>query len=151
MSAPQRIRLSRAKGWRLPADAVNIARPGKWGNPFIIGKDGTREQCVTLFSQLAGGFIDLGGRLSVDEQLTFYRRLRRSIDDLKGHDLACWCAIDGKPCHGDVLLSLANGTRLPAWAKQPIDIRRLRLGVDARDLEALNRKKAKRERAEAEA
>jgi hypothetical protein len=26
---------------------------------------------------------------------------------LAGHDLACWCPLDG-PCHADVLLEIAN-------------------------------------------
>jgi hypothetical protein len=26
---------------------------------------------------------------------------------LRGHNLACWCPLDG-PCHGDVLLELVN-------------------------------------------
>lgn len=30
-----------------------------------------------------------------------------NCDDLRGHDLACWCPLD-KPCHADVLLELAN-------------------------------------------
>jgi hypothetical protein len=29
------------------------------------------------------------------------------LDDLRGHDLCCWCPLDS-PCHGDVLLELAN-------------------------------------------
>jgi hypothetical protein len=28
-------------------------------------------------------------------------------DELRGHDLACWCRLD-HPCHGDVLLELAR-------------------------------------------
>jgi hypothetical protein len=31
---PQRIKLHRTKGWTKPADAVVVARPTKWGNPF---------------------------------------------------------------------------------------------------------------------
>lgn len=27
---------------------------------------------------------------------------------LRGKNLACWCRDDGKPCHADVLLELAN-------------------------------------------
>lgn len=142
----ERIRLSRRKGWRMPEGAVNVARPGKWGNPFVVGVDGTREQCVAMFYQLARGFVSLGGRHSVDEQMTFYRRIRRSLDELKGRDLACWCALDGKPCHADVLLSLANGVPLPPWAKHPINIGRVRLGMTAWDLEAAARKRARREK-----
>jgi hypothetical protein len=29
------------------------------------------------------------------------------LHELRGKDLVCWCA--PKPCHGDVLLRLANG------------------------------------------
>jgi hypothetical protein len=145
-TGPRRIRLSRAKGWRLPEGAVNVARPGRWGNPFIVGRDGTREQCVAMFGQLAVGFIDLGGRLPVDEQMTYYRRVRRSIGALEGRDLACWCALDGKPCHGDVLLALANRTQLPVWARTPIELPRVRLGISAVELNRLNLEKLRRER-----
>lgn len=31
-----------------------------------------------------------------------------ALDDLRGHDLACWCPLD-QPCHADVLLEAANG------------------------------------------
>lgn len=37
---PERIRLSRAKGWRKPEGAVAVARPSRWGNPFVL-KDRT--------------------------------------------------------------------------------------------------------------
>lgn len=33
---------------------------------------------------------------------------RPSLHELRGHDLACWCPLD-QPCHGDVLLEVANG------------------------------------------
>jgi hypothetical protein len=31
---PERIQLRRTAGWRKPEDAVVVARPGRWGNPF---------------------------------------------------------------------------------------------------------------------
>lgn len=31
------------------------------------------------------------------------------IAELRGHDLACWCALDA-PCHADVLLEIANAS-----------------------------------------
>lgn len=144
----QRIRLSRAKGWRLPEGAVNVARPGKWGNPFVVGRDGTRAQCVAKFYVLAKGFIALHGPVSVKDQLAMHRRLKRSIGALRGKDLACWCALDGAPCHADVLLSLANGTRLPPWANRPVELPSVRLGMSAADLEKLERKAKARETAE---
>jgi hypothetical protein len=53
---PVRLQLSRRKGFDLQAascatnglDAVVVARPTKWGNPFVVGKDGTRAECVEL-------------------------------------------------------------------------------------------------------
>lgn len=34
VTAPQRIQLSREKGWRKPEGAIVVSRPSKWGNPF---------------------------------------------------------------------------------------------------------------------
>jgi hypothetical protein len=31
-----RVQLSRARGWRMPADAIKIDRSTEWGNPFRI-------------------------------------------------------------------------------------------------------------------
>jgi hypothetical protein len=31
---PERLQRLRAKGWRMPAGAVYVGRPGRWGNPF---------------------------------------------------------------------------------------------------------------------
>lgn len=152
MTAPQRIRLSRARGWRLPQGTVNVARagknPGRWGNIWIVGKHGTRAQCAALFLQTARGFISLGSESpTVDEQLALHRRIKRNLADLAGHDVACWCAFDGGACHGDVLLVLANpGLPVPAWFAKGVDLPRVRLGIDAAQLEKLNRAKRRRER-----
>lgn len=34
MTAPKRIQLRRTKGWEKPANAIVVARPSRWGNPF---------------------------------------------------------------------------------------------------------------------
>jgi uncharacterized protein DUF4326 len=96
---PRRVRLRRTRGWRKPPGAVVVARPSRWGNPYVIGAehDGrrlTREETVELFREAL-----LGGRLDVD--LTAVRAA------LRGRDLACWCPLD-VPCHADVLLEVAN-------------------------------------------
>lgn len=107
--SPRRVQLSRRKGYKLPPNTVNIARPGRWGNPFIVGKHGTREECVRLFRLLCGGYLcislDSG---CADAQQRFLKHAKKHIASLKGKDLACWCRLDGKPCHGDVLLEAAN-------------------------------------------
>jgi hypothetical protein len=34
---PERIRLSRGKGWRMPPNTVKVDRSTRWGNPFRAG------------------------------------------------------------------------------------------------------------------
>lgn len=75
-----------------PSDAVNIMRPGKWGNPYSIGKDGDRAQVIKYFRAYA---------LSQPDYVLAIKR------ELKGKDLVCCCA--PLPCHGDVLIEIAEG------------------------------------------
>ena len=107
-AAPKRIRLSRAKGWRMPENAVNCARPGPWGNPFVVGQDGTREECVGLYALLAGKYLCLTCKADLEAQRRAAAMLDTRLHELRGRDLGCWCALDGKACHADVLLLLAN-------------------------------------------
>lgn len=96
---PIRIQLSRRRGWRLPDGAVSVARPGRWGNPFIVG---TAEN---------------GGNISPTKAVQSFRaalledRLAIRVPDVKrelrGRMLACWCH-PNSPCHADVLLEVAN-------------------------------------------
>jgi len=83
----KRIQRKRTKGWKMPANTVNIARPSHWGNPFPIAVFG-RDECLRLYRQW------LKQTLADDP---FF------LDPLKGKDLACFCPLD-KPCHGDVIL-----------------------------------------------
>lgn len=71
---------------------VYIGRPSPWGNPFTIGRDGTREEVIAKYR----------------EWLMQHERkwLRSSLHLLRGKRLGCWCA--PLACHGDVLLELAN-------------------------------------------
>ncbi|BCM87658.1 DUF4326 domain-containing protein [Methylobacterium indicum] len=79
--------------------AIYIGRGSKWGNPFVIGKNGTRAEVIAKY-----------GRWLADQH-----HLLRSLDELRDRDLLCWCA--PMACHGDLLKSLANATRAErvAW------------------------------------
>lgn len=94
--SPRRIRLQRTAGWRKPSGAVVVARPTRWGNPFEVGVDGDRAQCVGLYLDALER-----GRLAVSAE--------DARNALMGRDLACWCPLE-EPCHADVLLELANGS-----------------------------------------
>jgi len=105
---PDRIQLRRTKGWRLPGNAENVARPGPWGNPFVIGRDGTREECVALYAALLNGKVCETATAPMAQQRKVQAHVAAKLETLRGKDLACWCPHDGRPCHADVLLRLAN-------------------------------------------
>ena len=112
MIAPKRIRLSRAKGWKIPPGTVNVARgPGRMlGNPFVVGRDGTAAECVHAYALLIAGYIDLGHvHVGIDQQMAVWRYVRKTWAERRGKDVACWCRLDAV-CHGDVHLAVAaNG------------------------------------------
>ncbi|MGC9271621.1 DUF4326 domain-containing protein, partial [Acidiphilium sp.] len=87
---------------QLPADAVYIGRGSKWGNPFVVGRDGSREDVIAKH----------------EHWLSRQNDLLRQIDELKSRDLICHCS--PLPCHGLILLKLANASRDDriAWWKQ---------------------------------
>ena len=107
--SPRRIQRKRTRGWRMPPGAVYVGRPSKWGNPFAAG-----EPVSIIYYQIHHVAVIKTAAEAVD---LFRKELMRSLlksDDsvdvlieLRGKDLACWCALD-KPCHADILLKLAN-------------------------------------------
>lgn len=106
--SPFRVQLSRRKGWKMPANTVDVSRPTAWGNPFIVGKHGTRERCVELFRLLCGGYHCISlGRDVCDAQKAFVAHAKANRETLRGKNLACWCPLN-KPCHADVLREMAN-------------------------------------------
>lgn len=69
---------------------VYVGRPSKWGNPFSIGRDGTREEVISKY------------RAWVVQQ----PQLLASLDELRGLVLGCWCAPEA--CHAEVLAEMAD-------------------------------------------
>lgn len=132
---PQRIRLERRKHFRLAEmslalnglGAVLVARPSRWGNPFVVGKDGTAEDCVRLYRGLMGGQCHLNPRVPLAAQLGVFHYAESHLKELCGKNLACWCALDA-PCHADVLLDLANPVT-QGWLARAINATRAALLV----------------------
>ena len=67
-----------------------VGRGSKWGNKFVIGRDGNREEVIRKYR----------------EWILKNNDLLNSLEELKGKVLGCFC----KPlaCHGDVLVELVN-------------------------------------------
>jgi hypothetical protein len=104
---PRTIRLHHRRGVKvlspngLPVKCVD--RTSRWGNPFEIGRDGTREQVIQKYRDwfLTGTELKKVGRYIVNP-----RRLRDRLDELRGFNLAC-CRPE-LPCHADFLLEQAS-------------------------------------------
>ena len=99
-SAPQRIRLERSAGGKMPANTLKVDRTTRWGNPFTIAECGSVAVAVAQHGRWMRGEIAAPGGVEPPS-----RDVLRSA--LAGRNLACWCALNG-PCHADLLLSLAN-------------------------------------------
>lgn len=99
---PKRIQRKRSKGWKMPANAVYVGRPTRYGNPFFV-RDfaGGKKACVAFFrDHIRALDLETGGEIT---------RVARA--ELGGKDLVCWCPLD-QPCHADVLLEVANDNSL---------------------------------------
>lgn len=80
----------------MPADAVYVGRGSIWGNPFVIGQHGNRDEVcdkhrLHLWQQIKQGDITLA-----------------ELAALHGKDLVCFCA--PMRCHGNTIQKAA------AWA-----------------------------------
>jgi hypothetical protein len=80
---PGAVYIGRANArYRLPAS--------KWANPFGLKQEADREAVIAAF----------------ERWLRQQPHLMNALHELRGCDLVCWCA--PLPCHGDVLLKVAN-------------------------------------------
>ena len=69
---------------------IYIGRGSKWGNPFIIGKHGNRDEVISKYEMY----------------IMQRRELIDCLPELIGKTLGCWC----KPlaCHGDILKTMVE-------------------------------------------
>jgi hypothetical protein len=95
----------------IPDGAVYVGRnnfglpKSPFNNPHVAGKTcpgcrpraivhGTRERVVALY------------RLHLRDRPELVKLARR---ELAGKDLACFCPLDGGPCHADLLIRIVQG------------------------------------------
>lgn len=103
---PERITLSRAKGWRMPENTVKVDRTTIWGNPFKVGdrvRADPKGPVAVCFSQAEA--VQAYRDLIMTDMMAGFRT--KIAAHLGGKNLACWCK-QGEHCHADVLLELAN-------------------------------------------
>ncbi len=89
---------------REPFD-VCIDRTTAWGNPFVIGRDGDRDEVIAKYMNWVITGVDQSARW-----------IRANIHKLHDQTLGCWCAPPGGVtaedlpwvCHGQFLLSMAE-------------------------------------------
>lgn len=67
---------------------IYIGRGSKWGNPFHIGKHGTRPEVIRRYA----------------DWIVTQDALMQALTELDGKKLGCHCY--PAPCHGDVLVEL---------------------------------------------
>lgn len=101
---------ARSRAWKqIPAERkVYVARPSKFGNPFIIGRDGDRGQCIEKF------------RVYFDNNPALQALARKR---LTGMLLGCYCYPE--PCHAEILAEFVNRPPGHLFPVIPIKVHKL--------------------------
>lgn len=73
---------------------VYIGRGSRWGNPFEIGRDGSREEVCAKYLQ----------------HLLHSPELLAALSSLKGKRLGCYCS--PRLCHGDIIIHVMRLKRI---------------------------------------
>jgi hypothetical protein len=111
---PKRIQRKRTKGWKMPPNTVYVGRPTKWGNPIFSNC----TDVVELYKKAVNGTLEEWNRCyaikcSEPKQFETIKKIilrdPKTLNELHGKNLACWCPLD-KPCHADILLEIANNS-----------------------------------------
>lgn len=91
---------------KLPNKAISpgtvyIGRGSMWGNPYVMGRDGDRDDVCDRYERYLEHQIAMG-HITVEQ-----------LASLHGKDLVCFCA--PLRCHGDTLVQAA------AWAVKELE------------------------------
>jgi len=119
MSERRRLRLSRARGFRLADISDNyrvVSRPSHFGNPFTLdwarlgheelSDDQLRAHVVSVYRWWLtdDAWADQFRDTILPPRRTW---ILEHLHELAGKDLACWCP-ESSPCNADVLLAMAR-------------------------------------------
>lgn len=106
---------------RLDGSTVAIDRSSKWGNPYHIGRDGTRQEVIAKYAHWI---------FKQDELLA-------ALPDLHGKKLGCHCSPE--LCHGDVLRALCHPWFTVTQVYGNTDSA-VTLGIHAKQIELINKR-----------
>lgn len=81
--------MTKRVNFKLAPYDIFIGRPSKWGNPYHLGKDGTREEVIAKY----------------EEYIRNRPKLLKDLVELSDKILGCYCSLE-QHCHGDVLIKL---------------------------------------------
>lgn len=76
---------------------VYIGRPGHFGNPYVIGQDGDRDEVIRKFKDY------FHGRMRIEPDF------RKKVEALRGKILGCYCVPE--LCHGNVIAEYIDTPR----------------------------------------
>ena len=96
----------------MPHNTRKVDRSTRFGNPFDTARYGPEEAIrlhrAWLTGEMTDDEIERGYPPLVARHLISRRHhVLKSLTELRGMNLACWCALS-KACHADLLLELAN-------------------------------------------
>ena len=96
MSGSRKTKLINYRTYNLDKSRViPIDRRSIFGNHFIIGRHGDREDVIELYRQ------DFRIRIKTDPEF------KKAVEELYGFTIGCWCT--PLPCHGDVIIKYLEG------------------------------------------
>lgn len=109
----------------MPPNTIGIARPSALGNPYVVGQDAEvhlldvdGHECYEIVEVTSGLAVALYRSLwewrlfspvvvGDAEDEAWRQRHIATMERARGKNVACFCGL-GDPCHGDVVLELAN-------------------------------------------
>lgn len=102
----------------MPEGAIYVGRPSQFGNFYRVGDvayTGSMPFPLRTVSEPRNEPPVVAERCeSAAQAVAWFRQWAEKmverypdwLEPLRGHDLACWCPLDGQPCHADVLIEL---------------------------------------------
>jgi len=115
-AGPVRLQQRRVRGWLTPDDAIRVGHGTRWGNPWRMGDRVAMPEHE--------GSLAVTGELAVAlfvAHVTENGLLDEIVEELRGHDLVCWCKT-GQVCHGEWLLEVANRPLVLSEIDLPVEI-----------------------------